>query len=94
MRSDYQDQVKEAKSIERPAVKRAEKAGWTVIKVGVNGWPDRLFIKGGRYVWMEFKTPWGQRARLQETRIKTLRAQGCEAHFVDSVEWACEILGC
>lgn len=94
MRADYQDQVTEAKTIERPATKRARAAGWIAIKIGFEGWPDHLYIKGGRYVWIEYKTPWGVEAPLQRNKIRKLTEAGCEAYFVDSVERACEILGC
>ena len=66
--------------------------GWEVIKVGREGWPDRVFIKGGLHVWIELKrASGGRRAVLQERRIKSLRDHGARAFFQDgrNAGWAC-----
>lgn len=79
-----------------PVVKRAEKAGWFVRKVawpGRIGAPDRVFIKGGRTVWIEFKAP-GKAPRLsQELEHERMRSAGAEVHWCDSVHDALTILG-
>jgi hypothetical protein len=67
--------------------------GWEVIKVGHNGWPDRLFVKGGLHVWIELKrAKGGRRAVLQERRIKSLRDHGARAFFADGRNEAWAIL--
>lgn len=57
--------------------------GWLQVKVGWEGWPDRLVIWApGRHVWWEAKAPDGGRLTpAQKNRIKQLRAGG-ETVFV------------
>jgi hypothetical protein len=83
-------------AVEMPVVKRAERAGWFVRKVGWIGRrdaPDRLFIKGGRTVWIEFKD-YGEVARLsQKLEHERMRAAGAEVYVCDTVSEALRILG-
>jgi hypothetical protein len=57
------------------------------IKIGKQGWPDRLFlIPGGRPLLIEFKRG-GEEARiLQAHRIETLKKLGYDAYAVDNYE--------
>lgn len=84
------------KAVESPVVARAERAGWFVRKVqwpGRIGAPDRVFIKGGRTVWIEFKRP-GEKPRLSQTlEHDRMRAAGAEVHWCDNVFDALRILG-
>lgn len=84
------------KAVEMPVVVRAEKAGWFVRKVqwpGRNGAPDRVFIKDGRVVWIEFKRP-GEKPRLSQVlEHDRMRAAGAEVHWCDNVSDALRILG-
>lgn len=78
--------------IEENVCNKAKLKGWIPIKVGQQGWPDRLFLKNGRYVWVEFKQP-GEKPRvLQKVQIKKLQDQGAEVHVIDSVAKAMEVL--
>ena len=83
-------------AVESPVVKRAERAGWFVRKVkwiGRNGAPDRVFIKSGRVVWIEFKDT-GEEPRLSQTlEHDRLRAAGAELYCCDNVSDALRILG-
>lgn len=78
--------------IESEFVRRAKKAGFTVLKMqtigprGIAGYPDRLVLLGdGRHVWIEFKatgkvhhiTP------LQERRISQLQERGDKVLVTD-----------
>jgi hypothetical protein len=84
------------KAIESPVVHRAEKAGWFVRKVcwpGRIGAPDRVFIKDGRVVWIEFKDR-GKTLRLSQIlEHDRMRAAGAEIHWCDNVFEALQILG-
>lgn len=83
-------------AIEKPVCHRAEKAGWFCRKVawpGRNGAPDRVFIKDGRVVWIEFKRP-GEKPRLSQTlEHDRMKAAGAEVYTCDSVVEALKILG-
>lgn len=84
------------KAVESPVCVRAERAGWFVRKVGWLGRigaPDRVFIKGGRTVWIEFKDG-GKEARLsQQLEHDRMRAAGAEVYVCDNVSDALRILG-
>lgn len=82
--------------VEGTVVGKAERAGWFVRKiayVGRRAAADRLFIKGGRTVWIEFKRP-GKTARPgQALEINRMKGAGAEVHVVDRVEDGLAILG-
>lgn len=82
-------------SIEGVVVTRAEAAGWFQRKVawlGRKGAPDRVFIKDGRTVWIEFKRP-GEAPRLSQVlEHDRMRAGGAEVHSVDSIAQGLRIL--
>ena len=83
-------------AVELPVVRRAEKAGWFVRKVGWIGRvgaPDRVFIKDGRTVWIEFKSP-GERPKLaQMLEHDRMKAAGAEVYWCDTAFEAMRILG-
>ncbi len=83
-------------AIEKPCVKRAKANGWFVRKlkwVGRRGAMDRVFIKGIRTVWVEFKDPDGVLAELQKREIARMRKAGAEVHVIDTIEAFCMVLG-
>lgn len=64
--------------IEKAAVAWAELRGWLCIKIAktsIRGYPDRVFIREGRHVWVEFKgKDNGERLTTnQERRIADLK---------------------
>ena len=64
-------------SIEARGVRLIESRGWAQVKVGREGWPDRLVITGpGRHFWWEVKTDEGRLTPAQKRRIPWLRARG------------------
>ncbi len=82
--------------IESTVVNKAETDGWLVRKVA---WPgrraamDRLFVKDGRTVWIEFKAPGEEPEPLQAREHKRFRDHGAEVHVVDNVRDGLRVLG-
>ena len=75
--------------LERKCCKWAKDNGWLVYKfVSPNqrGVPDRVFIKSGRVVFVEFKAPGEQLRPLQEKTISAMAAHGATVCTVDSFE--------
>ena len=84
------------KGVEMPVVRRAEKAGWFVRKLawpGRIGAPDRVFIKDGRVVWIEFKDAGKRPRKSQELEHDRMKAAGAEIYWCDNVLEALQILG-
>ena len=84
------------KGVEMPVVRRAEKAGWFVRKLawpGRIGAPDRVFIKDGRVVWIEFKDAGKRPRKSQELEHDRMKAAGAEVYWCDNVIEALQILG-
>ena len=83
------------KKIERDSVRTATEHGWYVKKIvtpGRRGSFDRIFIKHGRHVWIEFKDPDGETSMLQDKEMEKLRDHGAEAYWCDSYADAKRIL--
>lgn len=79
--------IREAKHVEKPACEWAEAHGWMQTKVGLDGWPDRVFIRDGRTVWWEFKIPTGGvLSPKQIHRIEQLAEHGAEVHWGGDLE--------
>ena len=63
--------------IEKKTIKALEALGCICLKVGHEGWPDRLILVGqGRHFWIEFKSPTGRLRPDQKLRIKKLMRIG------------------
>ena len=83
-------------TIEGTVVGLAEAAGWLARKLtypGRRGAPDRMFIKGGRVEFVEFKRPGKRPDPLQSRELQRLRDHGMSATCVDSVAQGCQLLG-
>lgn len=83
-------------AIEKQCVKLAEDAGWFVRKVtwpGRRGAPDRVFIKDGQTVWVEFKDPDGRLAELQKREIAKMQAAGAKVHVFCTVRDFRNVMG-
>lgn len=75
-------------AVEMPVVRRAEAAGWFVRKVswpGRIGAPDRVFIKCGRVVWIEFKAPGKEPRQSQVLEHDRMRKAGAELYWFDNI---------
>lgn len=57
-----------------------------------NGVPDRLFLRDGRYVWIEFKRPGEEPRAQQERRIRDMRSHGAEVFVCDNLDDAKKVL--
>jgi len=78
--------------MERMAVKTAIELGWVVVKLGLKGHPDRMFLKDGRVVFIEFKTPTGKLSEKQKARIKEYSQVKHTVHVCRSVNEAKKLL--
>jgi Holliday junction resolvase len=80
------------KDIERHASRWASANGWYVRKItspSSRGIPDRLFVKDGRVVFIEFKARFtGKISPNQAREINLLRQHGAEVYVAKSVEEA------
>lgn len=80
--------------IEDKTTKYAESLGWLSYKFSApsrRGVPDRLFIKLGTTIFIEFKKPGEKPRKLQEAIIRKIREQGVPVYVVDSIERGEEI---
>lgn len=75
--------------IEREVCKYAKETGWLCYKFsspGNRGVPDRIFIRKGRIVFIEFKATGNKPTKLQESIISKMRMQGIEVSIIDNIE--------
>lgn len=82
--------------IENTVVNKAKAAGWFCRKVewiGRRTCPDRVFIKSGRTVWIEFKGPTKRATESQDGEHEAMRSFGAEVHVVNNVLDGLKILG-
>ncbi len=83
------------RDIEAKAVKWAKANGWLTYKFvspSQRGVPDRIFIKAGHVVFIEFKAPGKKPTPLQAQTIRKLKDAGCEVWVCDNVESAIDAL--
>lgn len=89
MRVEYES------DIEKKACEFAISRGWWVAKFvspNKNGVPDRIFIRRGRVIFIEFKREKETPRKLQELRHREMRDHGAEVFTVDNLEDAKGIL--
>lgn len=84
--------------LEEDCIEHAKARGWLYRKItykGRRGAPDRWFLKAGRWVVVEFKSPTGEGrlAVLQRREHERLRKQGQVVHLIDSFKAFCDALG-
>ena len=73
--------------IEKECKEWAEVNGWLTMKyTGERSYPDRIFIKGGVHIWMEFKAPGKRPTQAQKYRIDQLRNSGAIVDWSDNFE--------
>jgi len=80
--------------IERAVCKHAKSTGWLVFKFvspSHNGVPDRIFLKNGITIFVEFKRPGGKLSPLQIHVIGQLRNAGFDVHVIDDIPTGKEI---
>lgn len=80
--------------IEGSVCAHSEMNGWLVRKlswIGRRGAPDRLFMKGGRALFIEFKATGEKPDPLQVREIERMRKAGMEVHVIDDIEVGCAL---
>lgn len=81
--------------IESDAREYAILRGWWVCKfapIGQTGVPDRIFIRRGRVIFIEFKKNGEEPTIKQLKKHEEMRRYGAEVFWCDSLEQAKEIL--
>ena len=89
-------QIQRESKIEKTSRLLAQKRGWFQIKIekaSVNGFPDRLFIKDGRTVYVEFKNDNGRLRPEQDRVIAQMREHGAEVYVISTKEEADVVFG-
>ena len=72
--------------LEKKYVNKAKSIGWLSIKIGQDGWPDRMFISRKREVmFAEFKAPKKSLEPRQRARAMQLIELGFEVYRVRGV---------
>lgn len=77
------------KDIEKKVSEYAKKLGWLGTKLNsesARGWPDRLYVRNGVTVFIEFKRKGGRISALQKKRMYDLKQQNMRAYTVWNVE--------
>jgi hypothetical protein len=83
------------RDIEYRVVDIAKKHGWLSFKFvspAQRGVPDRIFMKSGRIVFIEFKAPGKKPTPLQDHIMRKMVDAGCEVHVCYSIEDGCNAL--
>lgn len=83
------------KDIERKVVQEAKNAGWLSYKFTSPNYrsvPDRIFVKDGTAVFIEFKRPGGKLTGGQVREIQKLREAGMHVFVCWSVQEALDAL--
>lgn len=84
------------RDIEAKVVKWAKANGWLTYKFvspSQRGVPDRIFIKDGYVVFVEFKAPGKKPTPLQAQTIRKLKEAECEVWVCDDAEQGIRWLG-
>lgn len=80
-------------TVEHHLLDRVKASGGHAIKLGMNGWPDRLVVlPGGKVGFLELKRPGEKPRALQVKRLNELRRTGVVADWADSKEAVDEFL--
>ena len=91
----YDKSTKERAGVEKPAIEFAQRRGWWHTKVGAltrNAQPDDLFVRAGKYLWIEFKAPGSEPTPQQLLRHDEMRKKGMDVRWTDSLTKAKEWL--
>jgi hypothetical protein len=86
--------ILDERDVEGYLTAKVEAAGGQCIKLGQDGWPDRIVVlPHGRIVWCELKQPHGKPAALQLYRKKILERLGCIVYLCYTKKEADAMLG-
>ena len=84
-------QFQRESSIERKCKLLAQQKGWFQVKIektSVRGFPDRLFIRDGKTMYVEFKNEVGRLSDEQVRVIAQMRERGADVYVISSMEEA------
>ena len=82
--------------IEKSVTRFAQSQGWLALKFtspNNNGVPDRVFIRGGKVVFVEFKQSGKKPTPLQDYVHNKIREKGGTVHVIDNVDGGRWLLG-
>ena len=79
-------------TVESKSVRFAMGHGWLTKKIGTNGWPDRMFLRLNRAVFIEFKRQGKKPRPAQIARLEEIRREGFETYVIDTFEEAKRVL--
>jgi len=82
------EKITEAK-IEKKVCEYAQRNGWLTYKFSSpanRGVPDRIFIRRGVALFIEFKAPGKKPTKFQKFTHEKLKAQGFTVHVIDSID--------
>jgi hypothetical protein len=75
--------------IENAVVKHGKLTGWLSFKfnsASYAGVPDRIFIRSGQVIFIEFKAPGKKPRKLQTYTINSMLSHGAKVFVVDEIE--------
>lgn len=81
--------------VEKEACKYAELRGWMVVKLmlcSIDSMPDRMFMRKGVVIFIEFKRPGEEATVKQAKRHRDIQAKGVKTFVCDDLDQAKEIL--
>ena len=93
--TDIQEGLMLESHIEKTVCSHARKLGWLVFKFvspGVRGVPDRIFIKHGSLLFIEFKAPKKKPNRLQVWIHDQLESHGFPVYVIDDIDAGKELV--
>jgi hypothetical protein len=81
-------------ALERRCCALARRGGWLVYKWPAGGGvPDRIFLRAGRVVFVEFKSKRGRPSPQQRLRLAEMTDAGAEVHIIDDEDDFARALG-
>lgn len=83
------------KEIEKAVAKYAKSLNWQTYKFSPEnqiGVPDRIFLKNGQIIFIEFKCSVGKTTKMQDVVIKRLVKSGFQVYVVTSVNEGISII--
>ena len=81
--------------IEKKVCEYAKSKGWLIYKFqspSNRGVPDRILLKDGKTVFIEFKAPKKTPTKLQDKVISRIISQGFEVYVVDNMDLGKELI--
>jgi hypothetical protein len=82
-------------NIEKDVSEYAKRNGCLVVKlnlIGQIGWPDRMYLRSGKLIFIEFKRPGSSPRRAQIEIHRRIEAHGFPVFVIDSIEEGREVV--